>query len=84
MTLGVGEMDADAGAEGGTAGVAVVEADADGDAGEDGLGLVLGLGLEGGLVVADGVVEGEPDGVALWVGAALPWAGPTRLGGWTT
>jgi hypothetical protein len=30
--------------------------------------------------VADGVLEGERDGLA---GAELPWAGPTRFGGWT-
>ena len=79
--MGVGEMDADAGADGDTVGVA--DAEADGDVLGLVLVLVLGLGLGVGLVVAGGVVEGEPDGVALWVGAVLPWAGPTRLGGWT-
>jgi len=44
----------------------------------DGEELGLGLGVE--VVLADGVAEGERDGV---VGAELPWAGPTRFGVWT-
>ena len=58
---------------------------ADGDAEALGVGeavgeaLGLGLGLEVEVVLADGVAEGERDGVA---GAELPWAGPTRFGVW--
>ena len=44
----------------------------------DELGEVVADGVVDG--VADGVLEGERDGLA---GAELPWAGPTRFGGWT-
>jgi hypothetical protein len=52
-----------------------------GDAGEDD---AVGVGDDAGLVladgVADGVADGEPDGVAPWLGAELPWTGPTMFG----
>src|SRR5271165_1543469 len=69
----------------------VADGDAEGDAEEevvglgdaDGEALVLGLGLGVGVALADGLVEGERDGVA---GAeVVPCAGPTRFGpctGW--
>ena len=56
-----------------------------------GVGVGVGVGDADGddvaLVVADGELEGDCDGLALalWVGAELPWAGPTRFGvctGW--
>ena len=40
-------------------------------------------GDDEGLVVADGELEGDCDGLALWLGAELPCAGPTRFGGCT-
>ena len=66
-------------------GVGVADADAevaDGD-GEgldgDGEGLEgLGVGDDDG--EADGVALCDGDGLALWGGAELPWAGPTRFG----
>ena len=47
-------------------GVAVGVGDADGD--------------EVGLAVGDAELEGDCDGLAVWLGAELPWAGPTRFG----
>jgi hypothetical protein len=51
-----------------------------------GVGVRVGLGVgeadgdDVGLVVADAELEGDCDGLALWLGAELPWAGPTRFG----
>ena len=49
---------------------------------ESGVGVGVGEadGDDEGLVVADGELEGDCDGLALWLGAELPWAGPTRFG----
>jgi hypothetical protein len=56
-----------------------------------GVGVAVGVGVGVGVIEGDGVgvaleVVAEGDGEAEWVGAAedeVPWAGPTRLGGWT-
>lgn len=76
----------------------VAEGDGDGELAGDGdvvaVGVGVGVGAVGvgvpdgeevGEVVADGVTEGEPEGVLLGADAWLPWAGPTRSGvctGW--
>ena len=73
--VGVGVGEGDKVAEGVAEGVGVGEVDG------EVLGLVVGLVV--GVALADGEVEGERVGVALWVGAELPWAGPTRFGVWT-
>jgi hypothetical protein len=50
------------------------------------VGVGLGVGVVDGEGDAVGVVVGVVDGEGEWVGVAeeeVPWAGPTRLGGWT-
>ena len=68
-------------------GVGVGVAEADGVTEELGDELAVGEPVVGdadgdvvGVVVADGEVDGDRDGDA---GAEVPWAGPTRSGGWT-
>src|SRR5271165_847650 len=83
VPVGVIVADGDEVADGDAEGDAEEEVVGLGDADGEALVLVLGLGLGVGVALADGLVEGERDGVA---GAeVVPCAGPTRFGpctGW--